>query len=276
MNANDEWVERILRVVDHVQNHLDDELEPDQLAAVAGFSRHHFHRVFRGMVGESVMGFVRRLRLERAAMRLKFGEESVTRVAFDAGYGSHEAFTRAFRSRFGVAPSKYREEKLREVDTGAEMTVRTEVERTCIGFRRVGSYAECMQAWQNVYAWAGPLGVIPQITDSLGLCYDDPDVTDSGKLRYDACIALPRETLAGLTSLPAGFSRRSISPGRYAVALHRGGYDDIDDTYIALLGKWLPRESVQLADEPVVERYLNSPDDTAPDDLLTEICVRLV
>lgn len=72
---NEAWVERILRVVDYIGSHLDDELDPKELAKIAGFSLHHFHRVFRGMLGESVMGFVRRLRLERAAMRLKFSDE---------------------------------------------------------------------------------------------------------------------------------------------------------------------------------------------------------
>ena len=110
MTDRDSWGARILTVVDHVQRHLDDEdLAPEQLAELAGFSLHHFHRVFRGLTGESVMGFVRRLRLERAAQRLSYEPTSVTEVAFDAGYNSHEAFTRAFRARFGVPPRDYRE-----------------------------------------------------------------------------------------------------------------------------------------------------------------------
>jgi len=98
------YTERLLTVLVHIQNHLDEELSLDELAAVAHFSPYHFHRIFRGMVGESVREHLRRLRLERAALRLKHGSEPVTSVAFDAGYESHEAFTRAFAALFGVSP----------------------------------------------------------------------------------------------------------------------------------------------------------------------------
>ena len=113
MKSSEQWVERILRVVDHIQANLDAELRPEELADIAGFSLHHFHRVFRGMLDESVMGFIRRLRLQRAAHQLEFGQAGITEVAFGAGYRSHEAFTRAFTAAFGKSPSRYRDEAVR-------------------------------------------------------------------------------------------------------------------------------------------------------------------
>lgn len=95
-------------VLAYIQDHLDDELTPHRLADVACFSQHHFHRIFRAVVGESVMDHVRRLRLERAAYRLKTSQTSVGRVALDAGYGAQEAFTRTFRACFGLPPRMYR------------------------------------------------------------------------------------------------------------------------------------------------------------------------
>jgi len=83
-----------LRVLVHIQQHLDETIELDELAHIAHFSPYHFHRIFRGMVGESLMEHVRRLRLERAAHRLKFTDTSVTNIAFDAGY---ETLTIGFR-----------------------------------------------------------------------------------------------------------------------------------------------------------------------------------
>src|SRR5437763_4395204 len=100
--------ERVLRVLVYIQNYLDEALALDELAAVAHFSPYHFHRIFRGMVGESVMEHVRRLRLERVAHRLKSGDQPVTRIAFEAGYEAHEAFTRAFGALFGQSPSQFR------------------------------------------------------------------------------------------------------------------------------------------------------------------------
>src|SRR5512135_2703266 len=103
-----DYKRRLLRVLVHIQQHLDDALGLPELAGLACFSPYHFHRIFKGMVGESVKEHIRRLRLERAASRLKLGTASVTSIALDAGYESHEAFTRSFRSVFGVSPSQFR------------------------------------------------------------------------------------------------------------------------------------------------------------------------
>ncbi|MHB8638009.1 MAG: DUF899 family protein [Fimbriimonadaceae bacterium] len=104
-----EYVAAVSDVLAYVQTHLDDELTPHQLAQVACFSEHHFHRIFRAVAGESVMDHVRRLRLERAAFQLKTSRRSVGSIALDAGYGAQEAFTRMFQGCFGLAPRTFRQ-----------------------------------------------------------------------------------------------------------------------------------------------------------------------
>ena len=100
--------QRILAVQRYVQGHLDGDLSLDRLARVAHFSPCHFHRIFKAVVGEGVYEYVRRLRLESAAFVLKTTDRAIVQVALNAGYGTHEAFTRAFRQTFGVSPSQYR------------------------------------------------------------------------------------------------------------------------------------------------------------------------
>ena len=104
-----DYQERILRVLVHIQTHLDHFLDLEALASLAHFSPCHFHRVFRGMVGEPVMEHVRRLRLERAAHLLKTTAGPITQIAFDSGYETHEAFTRAFRAMFEASPTEFRQ-----------------------------------------------------------------------------------------------------------------------------------------------------------------------
>lgn len=103
-----EYLAAISDVLAYVQAHLDDELTPHRLSQVACFSEHHFHRIFRAVVGESVMDHVRRLRLERAAFELKTSRRSVASIALDAGYGAQEAFTRTFQAYFGLSPRIFR------------------------------------------------------------------------------------------------------------------------------------------------------------------------
>ena len=103
-----DYQERILRVLTHIQERLDEALDLEELAGVACFSSFHFHRVFAAMTGETIADHVRRLRLERAATELRSGAKQVIQVALDAGYEAHEAFTRAFRDQFGVTPETVR------------------------------------------------------------------------------------------------------------------------------------------------------------------------
>ncbi|MCH9681587.1 MAG: AraC family transcriptional regulator [Deltaproteobacteria bacterium] len=267
------WGDRILRVVDHVQAHLDDELQPEDLAQRAGLSLHHFHRVFRGLTGESVMGFVRRLRLERAAQRLRFGDRPVTEVAFGSGYGSHEAFTRAFRSRFGQSPSDYRSTARVALGSTPAVEFREQPAKRCLARRHVGPYQDCGQAWDALMDKGGVLAAQLRQGEGFGLCYDDPEVTPASRLRYDACLALP-ESL-GEVPCPDGCVFRTVPGGRYAVTTHAGSFDTIFETYVGFIGRSLPFAGVELTNDPIVEIYLAEPTTTPPDDLLTEICVRL-
>ena len=89
---------RLERVFTWLADHLDDTLDFATLADVACLSPYHFHRIYHSMQGETVTETVRRLRLHRAAVELITGELPVQRIARRAGYGSQEAFTRAFKT----------------------------------------------------------------------------------------------------------------------------------------------------------------------------------
>ncbi|HEY0705697.1 MAG TPA: AraC family transcriptional regulator [Polyangia bacterium] len=96
--------------VARVVNGLDEALDLERLARAAALSPFHFHRIFRGMVGETPLELHRRLRMERAARALIETDTGITTVALNAGYDSHEAFTRSFRSAYGCTPSEFRQQ----------------------------------------------------------------------------------------------------------------------------------------------------------------------
>ncbi len=267
------WVERMLDTLDHIHAQLDRDLDPHELARRAGFSPHHFHRVFRGMLGESVMAYVRRLRLERAALRLKHGAESVSVVALGSGYGSHEAFTRAFRERFGVAPSDFRGDA---ATSAPAVSIVREPERTLLAARHVGPYEGVGAAWEVLMSTAGRLGWLATPPVTMGLVYDDPDITAPANCRYEAALVIPAGQPAELPSdAPPSLVIRTLPAGQWAGLVHVGGYDSIQATYDALLGQALPRRGVELADEPTVEVSIDDPRTTPPHLLRTEIRVRL-
>ena len=93
----------------YIREHIHEPLDRETLAAVAGFSIPHFHRVFTAQVGESAASYVRRLRLERAGRKLRMGAVDITEVALAAGYESHAAFSKAFKQQFGLSPREFRQ-----------------------------------------------------------------------------------------------------------------------------------------------------------------------
>src|SRR3981189_3151861 len=92
----------------YIESHLAGELTLDDIAAIAGISRFHMVRAFAAATGLSVMRYVRARRLSKAARALANGAPDILNLALDADYGSHEAFTRAFRDHFGVTPEAVR------------------------------------------------------------------------------------------------------------------------------------------------------------------------
>jgi AraC family transcriptional regulator len=92
----------------YIREHINEPLQRDVLAEVAGFSIPHFHRVFTAQTGESAASYIRRMRLERAGRKLRAGAVDITEVAFAAGYESHAAFGKAFKGQFGLSPSEFR------------------------------------------------------------------------------------------------------------------------------------------------------------------------
>ena len=103
------YYERINDVKQYIGEHIDERLNREVLAAVAGFSVPHFHRIFTAYVGETIASYVRRVRMERAGRKLRMGAVDITEVALAAGYDTHAAFSKAFKQQFGLSPSEFRQ-----------------------------------------------------------------------------------------------------------------------------------------------------------------------
>src|SRR5581483_10299997 len=100
----------------YIESHLSGDLSLDAIADVVGVSRFHVSRAFGVSMGMSLASYVRRRRLSEAAGALAGGAPDILAVALDSGYGSHEAFTRAFRQQFGITPEQLRESGAKGVE----------------------------------------------------------------------------------------------------------------------------------------------------------------
>ncbi|WP_017904460.1 AraC family transcriptional regulator [Pseudomonas asplenii] len=282
-----EYTRRMNRVLEHIDQHLDQPLELAELAAIAYFSPFHFHRLFSAWVGETLGDYLRRRRLGCAALLLaERPEATVLEIALQVGFGSGEAFSRAFKQHFQVTPSAWRrlepdrwEQRLNEVrerrrrsfrnpdqecasilyDHGRsqnleEMTMDVTLEDippTRIAYMRyTGPYGPGIGTfWRETFApWMEDHGLVGEVRFGIG--HDDPHITPPHKCRYDACVQVPDHFTdsgaATVTTLPGG---------RYAVARFSGHVRDFPDAWTELCRDWLPRSGMQFASGPPFERY---------------------
>ena len=278
-----DYKERILRVLTHIQEHLDEALDLEELARVACFSSFHFHRVFAAMTGETIADHVRRLRLERAAMELRSGAKQVIQVALDAGYEAHEAFTRAFKAAYGVSPAEFRRAtgpiailaapsgvhfrpgvplttfNTNHITTKIMKVITKKIKPMRVAYlRHVGPYEDTNQTWIDLMARLSADKQIRKRSVFIGIGHDNPAVTPAAELRYDACI-----TVDGEYEPKKPVELQTIDGGDYAVAKNCP-VGKIKDAFQYLYGKWLARSSRELRPAPGFMVLVDARDAVAP------------
>lgn len=277
--------------------HLDEALDLEELARAVGVAPFHFHRLFRGMVGETPLALARRLRLERAAWRLAHGDQPVTTIAFDAGYESHEAFTRAFRASYDASPTLFRERRYPRVELAAKCGVHFHADGTVTPFvaresggafmdvvirslsarrlatvRHVGPYNQIPLAFERLGQLLGASAPVlhAQGSEMMAIYHDDPEIVPAHELRSDAAVVVPEDF-----AMAGGLVEQRLQAGPYACTVHVGPYERLGDTWARLLGEWLPASGRRLRNEPSYEIYRNDPRTTPKAELRTELFLPL-
>lgn len=270
---------RIERVVVHICDHLDEALDLERLAAVACFSPCHFHRIYRGVMGETVTETVRRRRLHRAAAELVEGLLPIPRIARRAGYSGVAAFTRAFSASYGVPPAAFRARgrpgmPFMPARLGdpimSDVVIRTIRPVRVAAIAHTGDYQEIGHAFERLQAWAGSSGLIGPGTRFFGVYHDDPETVPKAELRADACVSVPEGT-----AVPDGVRVLEIAGGRHAVLHHVGPYAELEGAYRHLYRDWLPASGQEPADRPCFEEYLNDCRALPPSDWRTDLFLPL-
>ncbi|WP_339938317.1 AraC family transcriptional regulator [Undibacterium luofuense] len=270
---------RLIRVTQYLHAHLDQPLDLQTLADLACMSPYHWHRIYQGIHGESVIATLKRLRMQKAAALLLHTSTAVKEIAVQVGYPNLQSFTRTFTQTYGTPPARFREAGVAPVlPDAAQMQTHYPV-RLCdqpsqqlIQLAHQGSYMEIGRAFDVLNACAGQRGWIAPDTEWIGIYPDDPVITPEADLQSFAAISVHESQQ---TALPAGFTTRQLPAGTYAVLRYQGPYSAMQPVYQWFCGQWLPASGYEVAAYPPFEKYLNNPRQTAPADLLTDIYLLL-
>ncbi|MCU0829335.1 MAG: AraC family transcriptional regulator [Tabrizicola sp.] len=266
---------RLIRVLDYIHDNPAGDLSLDALSDVAAMSRFHWHRVFRALTGETLAQAVRRIRMHRASYLLAMTATPVPDVAASVGMANLTSFRRVFAEHFGMTPAAFRKRgELRpfvrnerpRITLMYPVAIRTAGPLRLAAVPHKGPYFEISRAFATLSAVMASRDLFAKAGRMVGVFYDDPQTIPWPELRShagfevtaDAPIAAPLEEVL----LPAG---------KRAVLTFRGPYAGLPAAYDQLFGIWLPASGEEPADSPSFEVYLNSPMDTAADDLVTEL-----
>jgi len=296
-----EYFQRINRVVDYIDAHLDEDHSLEELSRVAHFSPFHFHRIFRALTGETLNNYIKRIRLQRAgSMLLTDHERPVAEVADLCGFNSQAVFCRAFRAHFGLNTGEFRQKYLEEkrkngqfeskMDQASEegsmyfsdeflnlnrqmnmeknIAVKDMPAMDLIYCRHLGPFDQIGQAYEKLFKWAGPRGLLrfPE-TKTVTVYHDDPKVVDPGKVRQSACITVDADARA-----EGEFGKMHLPGSRCAVGSFKVQPHQFGEAWDAVC-RWLADSGYQPADGLPFEYYPEEHSDEIPPTFSVDICV---
>ncbi|MDA3892828.1 MAG: AraC family transcriptional regulator [Salinivirgaceae bacterium] len=294
------YISRVNSVMDYIEQNLDTDLSLQTLAGVANFSPFHFHRVFAAFTGETLNQFIKRIKIEKAASKLLNNPDSnLSEISYECGFSSLSVFSRAFRDSYKMSPTQFKEldydkfskicktdSKNGQADANHDqylsielltkklkvMDVKIEVKELpkydFIYVRHTGQFNEIGQAYNKLFQWAGPRGLLnfPE-TKTATVYHDDPKVTDIENVRQSACISI-----SSSVKTDGEIGTMSVPAGKYAVGRFEIGPTEFEEAWNSMC-LWLGDSGWQPADGYPYELYHNNHEEHPERKFILDICM---
>jgi len=262
---------RMQRVLDHIDQHLDGDLDLETMSRIAAFSKFHFHRQFTATFGLSVHRYVQLARMKRASHQLASGDaDSVTEIAMDAGYDAPDAFARAFRQRLGQSPSSFRQSPdwvqwlaafgpfdnartklMQTIYNQDDVTIREVAPTPVAMLEHRGDRATLGDTIQRFIAWRKAAGLSPETSPTFMVFRSERTPANPADYSMDLCVATDQPIEANDLQVKAG----TIPGGRCAVLrAANGSSNNLEPEVLYLYRDWLPASGEEARDFPVYSK----------------------
>lgn len=282
-----DYLMSINQAINYIYQNLDKSLTVEEIAAQCCFSKYYFNRVFKLTVGQNIYSFIKRIKLESAAFKLRAAKSRpITTIAIESGY-SPSNFASAFKEYFGVSASVYRKtndvpskdsfatvtEHIRNLkkdehafeDISAKIQIKRIAGMNLMYKRVICNYTKDLkEAWHLFCEEMETKSLLDKDYLFVGISYDDPLITNEDHCLYDMCIVVDKPTSANVHRIPAG---------RYACY---NFYDKLDTFILAfneIISLWLPYCPYKLDNRPMLEIYQSAID--AQGNIQAQICIPL-
>ncbi|CAM3873657.1 DNA gyrase inhibitor GyrI/SbmC [Bacillus mobilis] len=248
-----EYLRRIYKVQDYIESNIDNPLSIEELADVAGFSKFHFHRIFKGIVDEPLSRYVNRLKLERATHLLTYRTDmTITHIAYHFGFTDSAVSSRTFKNYYGISPSQYRNDNSKNCKDVSGISqyneckkVRGNVETASADdihvayIRHIGTYEELTIAFpkmiEKLFHYVAEENYhVFEDTKVLTIYHDHHEFTEDNHLRTSLCITIPNESAVETSDIGI----MVIPSGKYAVGHFEIFQDEYKGAWEFLYGEW--------------------------------------
>ncbi len=283
---NNYYKDSINKVQDYIEDHLGDELTIEKLSSIASFSPYHFQRLYLSLTGETLYGYIKRIRLEKATYYLMMEKEkSIQDIALSIGFSNQASFAKAFKNKYGISSSEYRkkndpiltnfknkftvDETLPEI-LPDNIKVRYEDEKNVVYLRHVGPYSSNGQLFNRLftelYEWSNDRSLVNADSKWYVIYHDYGYETQEELLRLSVCLETNE-----VVSPSDGIGKMQIASGKYARGQFRVGVTEFGYAWRYMLAVWLPNSGYILDERPSFEYYTMSSKEE--DKFVVEICL---
>lgn len=278
---------RFQRVFDYIDMHMEENMDLDILSREAAYSKFHFHRQFVALFGMSVSKYVMLKRLKRAAYTLAFREVPITTIAFDCGYESPEAFSRAFKNNVGQTPSTFRKDprwqawmeqyqpiteiRIHKMQNVNDVKIVDFPETRMAVLKHRGAPHLVMNSVRRFIVWRKENKLPPKLSATYNILYDDPAQTLPEDYRFDVCAVTEKDVAPNDCGVEAGY----IPAGRCAVLRYIGSDDGVEAAVRTLYERWLPQSGHEVRDFPLFLQRVSFFPDVAEHEAILDIFLPL-
>ncbi len=278
-NTKNNYLVRVNKVLSYIQNNLEKPFQLSELASVGSFSQFHFHRIITAHLNESIGRYIKRIRLEKAAQLLQFSKKSITEISISIGYETLSSFSEAFNKQFSISPSSYRVKHtklnlIKKLDVPLKINFDFQPEIKSLPVQKIayvrvfGKYdtKSIGKSWDTLLKFASKNKLLNEKTQLFGISYDNPEIAENSNYQYNACISIEKEIK------PQGeIGIKEINGGVYAIFTYKGNHNNFAAIYKLIFKEWLLKSKYELRDTVIFDRYINTPIDTEPNELITQI-----
>ena len=263
--CQEEYIRRIHKVQDYIEEHLGQSLSIEEISGAAGFSKYHFSRIFQGVLHEPLAHYVNRIRMENALFLLAHrADKNMTDIAYELGFSDSAVFSRAFKNYYNVSPREYRKEYSKNCkdtfllseynkDTArnewvgnlfpvtGQITIANMEERQVAYVRHTGTYETLAKEYggmmQRLFAHAKKQHLLREGQNwMLAMYHDNPEFGEASQFRTSLCLTVPDDILVHEDGV---LGRMKVEEGLYAIGHFQIKQEQYSDAWNYMYQEWI-------------------------------------